>query len=416
MARRNSLAAGTLIGALVLVALHFWRGVEYWNYSEGVYAYTSWLWLHGGDLYGHTVVAQPPWEFVFGAGALSIHDSLTFLRLAVGVAQLGAGVLAAVAVWRLTENPWATAIAPALTLLTPWALREHGALTPELLAPPVLLGAALLAARPRTAGYAGALAAVAPFIKWPYALALIAIVVFSAAPKRAAIGAAIAVAVQAVAFTAIFGFGLWDDTVLAQMASGRRGLDILKGVWGQAFWSLIGLVALAFLVWRERVRLKDPALLRVLAALAVAMLATLITNTKDGTGLNVIVPIEAALVPIALSAVAVTSLRWVAPVAIAFTLAQSLSLVLSPTTATPFIYPSSQRGAWGRDSDTAKVDAAVAKAEACPPGVAYAGPPFIAFLADRRMPDDQPDQFLPSRSTRLADVQKAIDAVQPRCG
>ena len=41
MARRNALAAGTLIGALVLVALHLWRGIEYWNYSEGVYAYTS---------------------------------------------------------------------------------------------------------------------------------------------------------------------------------------------------------------------------------------------------------------------------------------------------------------------------------------------------------------------------------------
>ena len=102
----------------------------------------------GGDLYGHIVVAQPPWQFFFGAGALAIHDSLTFLRLAVGLAQLGAGVLAAIAVWRLTENPWATAVAPALSLLTPWALREHGALTPELLAPPVLLGAALLAARP----------------------------------------------------------------------------------------------------------------------------------------------------------------------------------------------------------------------------------------------------------------------------
>src|SRR4051812_32110661 len=416
MDRRTSIAAGTLLGALVLVALHFWRGIEYWNYSEGVYAYTSRLFIDGGDLYGHVVVAQPPWQFLFGGAALEIHDSLTFLRLAVGLAQLGAGILSAVAVWRLTENPWATAIAPALTLLTPWALREHGALTPELLAPPVLLGAALLAARPRTAGYAGALAAVAPFIKWPYALALIAIVVFSPAPKRAAIGAAIAVAVQAVAFTAIFGFGLWDDTVLAQMASGRRGLDILKGVWGQAFWSLIGLVALAFLVWRERARLKDPALLRVLAALAVAMLATLITNTKDGTGLNVIVPIEAALVPVALSAVAVTSLRWVAPVAIAFTLAQSLSLVLEPHTATPFIYPTSQRGAWGRDSDTKQVEAAVAKAEACPRGVVYAGPPFIALLAHRAMPDDQPDQFLPSRSTHLADVQKAIDAVEPRCG
>src|SRR4051794_13322112 len=202
----TALAAGTLIGALVLVELHFWRGIEYWNYSEGVYAYTSRLFIGGGDLYGHIVVAQPPWQFLFGGAALGLHDSLTFLRLAVGLAQLGAGVLAAIAVWRLTENPWGTALAPALGLLTPWTLREHGALTPELLAPPVLLGAALLASRPRTAVWAGALAAVAPFIKWPYALALIALVLFSAAPKKAALGAAIAVVVQAVAFTAIFGF------------------------------------------------------------------------------------------------------------------------------------------------------------------------------------------------------------------
>ena len=67
MDRRTSLAAGTLLGALVLVALHFWRGIEYWNYSEGVYAYTSRLFLDGGDLYGHIVVAQPPWQFLFGA-------------------------------------------------------------------------------------------------------------------------------------------------------------------------------------------------------------------------------------------------------------------------------------------------------------------------------------------------------------
>src|SRR5688572_11490361 len=178
MTRRNALAAGTLLGALALVALHSWRGIEYWNYSEGVYAYTSRLFLDGGDLYGHIVVAQPPWQFFFGAGALAIDDSLTFLRLAVGIVQLGAGVLAGIAVWRLTENPVATAVAPALSMLMPWTLREHGALTPELLAPVVLLGAALLAASPRTAMAAGALAGVAPFIKWPYALPLIAIVLF----------------------------------------------------------------------------------------------------------------------------------------------------------------------------------------------------------------------------------------------
>jgi hypothetical protein len=283
----------------------------------------------------------------------------------------------------------------------------------------VLLGAALLASRPRTAAAAGALAAVAPFIKWPYALALIAIVLFSAAPRRAAVGAAIAVAAQALAFTALFGFGLWDDTVLAQLSTGRRGLDILKGVWGQALWSLIGLVALAALAWWRRGKVRDGAQLKVLAALAVAMLATLITNTKAGTGLNVLVPIEAALLPLALAGALVVPRRPPALAAVAaalvFTFAASASLLASPDTRSPFLFPTSERGAWGRTGSEAAVRAEVVKADACPQGVPYGGPPFLAFVADRPMPDDQPDQFLPSRSERLKDVAAQIAAVQPRC-
>jgi hypothetical protein len=399
----------------VLVALHAWRGIEYWNYSEGVYALTSRLWLDGAGLYGHMVVAQPPWQFVFGAAALAVHDSMTFLRLAVGMAQLGAGVLCGVVAWRLTANPWATVVAPALTLLTPWAVREHGALTPELLAPAVLLGAALLAARPRTAGAAGALAATAPFLKWPYALALIAIVVFSAAPRRAALWAAAALALQIVVFTAIFGWGMWDDTVIAQIGSGRRGLGVLKGIWGQAFWSAIGLVALAAIAWWRRAKAHDPPLLRVTAALAVAMLATLITNTKDGTGLNVLVPVEAALLPLALAGAAWLERRLVAGLLLAFTFVQSASLIASPQTATPFLYPTSEHGAWARVGTARDVRRAVATAEGCPAGVPYSGPPYLAFLAGRPMPDGQPDQFLPQHSTHLAREAARIAAVQPRC-
>lgn len=73
-----ALALGTL------VALHLLRGDSYWNPSERVYALTSRLLLQDGDsLYRHVVAAQPPTLFVFGAGALAIHDSIGWLRLAV---------------------------------------------------------------------------------------------------------------------------------------------------------------------------------------------------------------------------------------------------------------------------------------------------------------------------------------------
>ena len=71
--------------------------------------------------------------------------------------------------------------------------------------------------------------------------------------------------------------------------------------------------------------------------------------------------------------------------------------------------------AWGRVASEAQVKAEIARAEACPAGVAYSGPPFYALLAHRTMPDNQPDGFLPTHSPHLADEAKRIAAVQPRC-
>ena len=415
MTRRNALAAGTLLGALVLVALHAWRGIEYWNYSEGVYAYTSRLFLDGGDLYGHIVVAQPPWQFFFGAGALAIDDSLTFLRLAVGIAQLGAGVLAAVAVWRLTENPVVTALAPGAAPAD--AVDAARARRADARA----AGAGRAAGRGAAGrvpahgdgrGRAGRRRAV-------HQVALRA----AADRDRAVLGCAEEGDHRrrdrdrraGRRFTALFGFGLWDDSVIAQMYSGRRGLDILKGVWGQAFWSLLGLVALAAVAWWRRAEVRDSPLLKVLVALGVAMLATVLTNYKDGTGLNVLVPVEYALVPLALAGAVFVPNRWFGVAALVFVLAQSASLVVSPNTNTPFLYPTSERGAWGRAGSEADVEREVAKAgrarQASPTAARRSSP----SSPERPMPDDQPDQFLPSRSSRLADVQRRMDAVQPKC-
>jgi hypothetical protein len=351
-----------------------------------------------------------------------VDDSLGFLRFAVGAVQLAAGLLAARAVWRLTENRLATVAAPALALLTPWAVREHGSLTPELLAPVLLLGAALLSTTPRRVPAAACLAAAAPFLKWPYVVAAVAVIALSADPRRAARWALGALVVQAAVFTLAFGPGLWDHTVVAQLNSGRRGLDVLKGVWGQAAWSLAGLVVLAGLAVVRAERAADPRLVRVLAGLGVAMLLTLATNAKDGTGLNILVPIEAVLLPLALAG----AVLWVRAAGsrfavlgvaalLVFTFSQSASLLASPLTNTPFIYPSSERGAWRRVATEAEVERQAAAARRCPAGVAYSGDPFVAFVARRPMPDGQPDEFLPEHSSRLSDVFARMQAVQRQC-
>ena len=154
MPRRVALG-GLALGVVALVLLRLWQGDDYWDYPEGVYLLSARLWNHGSELYRHMVGAQPPGVFLAGAGILRVHDSLGFIRLVLGVGQLGAGLIAARVAWRLSASPVAAVLTPALVLLTPWAIHEHGSLTPEVLAPPLLLGGALLAARPRTAAAGG---------------------------------------------------------------------------------------------------------------------------------------------------------------------------------------------------------------------------------------------------------------------
>jgi len=406
------LLPGVAAGLAALAALHEWRGLDYWNYSEGVYAYTARMLLDGFDLYGDVVVAQPPWQFLAGAAVLAIDDSIGFLRLAVGALQLAGGVLAGVLVWRLTASRRAAAATIPLALLTPWAVHEHGLLTPETVALPLLLGAVLLA--PGRPAAAGLVASAAVFTKWPFALAALAIALLAPGRRQALASLAGGMAVQALAFTLVFGSGFWTHTVEAQLFSGGRDFDDLKGVWGQAFWSLAGLLLAAALAIAARARVRDPALLRVTAGAALALLVTLATNYKEGTGLNILVPVELALLPLAMTAV-VVSRRAVVAAALAFTLVQSASLIASPRTATPFIYPGSERGAWGRVADESRVRGEELVARRCPPGVAFDGQPYYAFIAERPMPGDQPDQFLTRRSETLDDYEARMFAETERC-
>jgi hypothetical protein len=407
-------------GLLALLAVHFLLLHTYWDYSEGVYALTAHEMLHGGDLYGQIVGAQPPGVFLAGVVLLAIHSSVEWLRFGVGCLQLGAGLISARIVYRLTGSRAAAAVTPAATLLTPWAVHEHGALTPELVALPVMMGAALLSADRRRGVWAGLLCGLLVLIKLPLAIPAVVLVLVGADRRRAAVaGAATLVAGLAVTW-ALGRSGFWRDAVLAQMHSGSRSLGELKGFWAQAGWNVLGLlVCAAVAVWLRR-QARDRRMLVVAVALAAANIVTFLTNFKEGTGLNITVPVEASLVPLAVAGTVFAARdapRWLprlCVLALAFTLAQSVSLIAAPHNPVPFLRAFSAP-AWEIAMTGPQFEHSVAAARACPPGEPYGGAPLVALAAGRSLPADQPDQFLPSHSPTLAAVNAQIAAVHDVC-
>ena len=227
----GTMIAAVLLGTGALVAVHLLLRGTYWDYSEGVYALTAHLILHGGDLYGRIVGAQPPAVFLVGAGLLAIHSSVEWLRFGVGCLQLAAGLIAARIVYRLSENRMATVLTPAAVLLTPWAVHEHGALIPEVVSLPVMLGAALLSVDRRRAVAAGVLCGLLALIKVPLVIPAVAIVAFSANPRTTAVTAAITLTAGLALTTILAGESFWRDVFLAQLQTGSRSLGALKGFW-----------------------------------------------------------------------------------------------------------------------------------------------------------------------------------------
>jgi hypothetical protein len=57
----------------------------------------------------------------------------------------------------------------------------------------------------------------------------------------------------------------------------------------------------------------------------------------------------------------------------------------------------------------------VAAARRCPAAVAYSGSPYVAFLADRRMPGEQPDIFMLRYASADARFARRAAAAEPRC-
>jgi hypothetical protein len=145
--------------------------------------------LHGAGLYTSFAGAQPPGVFLVGTVLLAIHDSLEWLRFAVACLQLGAGVIAGAMVLRITGSRVAAIATPALVLLTPWAVHEHGALTPELVALPVLLGAAFAGGSGRRPALVGVLCGLLPLIKVPFAIPAVVVVALSGDWRQAGLWA-----------------------------------------------------------------------------------------------------------------------------------------------------------------------------------------------------------------------------------
>jgi hypothetical protein len=412
------------LAVTVLVVEHLVRGNAYWDYSEGVYLFSSRLLLHGADLYGSVVAAQPPPLFAIGAGLLSIDDSLGWVRWAIGAVEVGAGLLAAQVAWRLTASRAAASLAAPLTLLTPWIVHEHGSLIPEMFAAPLLLGGVLLAPQPRRAPWLGVLAALLAAFKLSYALPALVLIGVSSDWRRATRWALAAAAVEIVLTFAVFGpAGVWRDTVVAQFESGHVGVRALAGEWAQIAWNLSGLLVAALVAWALRRHARDVRTLRVATAVAVATLLTLASTWKLGTSLNSVIPAETVLVPLALAG-CVWALREsrrrvagaVAVAAVVFAVAQGIALVAFPNVhgAHPFLRPGSSPG-YGITLYADEVDAAVRVARRCPRGVPYSGTPIIAFIANRPLPGNQPDQYLSQLAPVLKDARVAIRSVRTVC-
>jgi hypothetical protein len=412
----------------MLAALFAWQGQSFWESSEGVYAYTARALLDGSSPYGEVAAAHPPPLFWTGAAALAVADSIWMLRGLLGlVAQLGGG-LVALSVWRLTRNGPATVIAGLASLITPWAIREHAILIPESFAAPLLMAAALLAAgRPKWSAAAGAVAAVATSFKLAFALPLIAIGVVAADRRRYAVGAALTLVVLGGLFLAIFGRPLVDNVLVAQAQTGTVRLDDVVGLWAQAAWNALPLLALAAVAWGLRHRALDDALLRTLTALLVSAILLLGTLLKTGAYLNVLVILEPPAV--ALGAAGLTWLfaelrarldararlaRIAAVATVTLVLAQSVSLLVSPADPEVFVRPFS-RPAHARTLSSDEVEQRAATARSCPDGVPFSGPAYIAFLADRRMPGNQPDQFIVSNAAVHAELARKARRDRPRC-
>ena len=429
-----ALAAAWLVAAGALAAaLHAWRGVSYWEYSEGVYALTARMLLEGSTLYGDVVAAQPPTLYLVGAAILAtVGDSVEALRAALAVPLVATGALVAVVVWRLTRSAAGAALGGLAAMVAPWTLHEGTLLMPETFAAPLLLGAALLASSERGAPWSGALAALAVSLKLAFVLPAAALAVVARRRARFALGVAAAGGALATVFLALYGGDLVENVVVAQLQTGAQAPRRLAGLLAQAGWNLAPLAVLAGLGIAGRERLRDPGLLRATAGLALGCLALVVTLSKHGSYLNVLAVVEPPLVALAACGavgVARTLRRPVASrriatataggalafAAVVLLAAQSTSLLDAPERPTFFAHPLSE-APHGHAMAAESVARAAATA-ACPARPGHWITPYLAFVAGRAVPAGQPDRFIAQHAEVHAALRPAVvrSARGPAC-
>lgn len=410
-----------LIGCAVLIP----RGDSYWNFSDGVYLYSSRALLEGGDLYSGFAAAQPPPLYFAGAAILGISDTIAAARIALFAVNVMTGVMVMIAVRRLTGRSHLAAVAGALALLTPRALHDSAELLPETFAAPLVMVAALAASRSSTAVLGGIAGALAAAFKLSYALPIAAIALAAAAARRYLTGAVAAAIVLAAASLIGFGSALFDNVVDAQRSLGYTRLGLVPSLLAQAAWNLIPFTLPVLAAWVYRARTRDPQLLRTVAMAAAGSLVVFVSILKYGTYINLAVVAEPPLLALGAAGaawaweerrrIAERSRIWIgAGVAVlALGALQALSLIVIPSDPFVFTRPAAPSdGGWALSPSA--VSREIERINRCPAGDPYSGDPYLAFIAGRRMPGNQGDSFIITAEANREFLRKAR-ADRPVC-
>jgi hypothetical protein len=420
---RLTVAIALAAGLAELALLALWQRNGYWDYSDGVYAQSARELLHGLLPYRDFAAAQPPLVYLAGVVLLAIHDGLASVRAGMAAADLLTGVLVAVCVWRLTGRRWIAIAAGLLSPLLPITLHEHAQLTPETLAAPLLLAGALLCARAGRAAAGGVALALAAAAKLAFAIPALAVALICRQRRQATAALVLAGVIFGLASIAAFGTGVWREAVLAQLQVGQASLRYAGGLIAQGAWSELPLVLPAacavWLAWSGRAQPLEPELMRTVSVAALSGPLLALSVFKRGSYINVLVVAEPPLLVLA-AAGAAWCARWskiaTIPVGLLGTLllAQSVSLIVHP--ANPLIAKRPGAGSGlAYDAGPAAVNRTVNAARRCPPGRAYSGDPYYAFLAGRRMPGNQPDLFMLENARIDAGFARRAAADKPRC-